>query len=35
LDVKGSVIEKEEIKDFSGKYVGQINIGKQKSGAIL
>ncbi|WP_435352812.1 T9SS type A sorting domain-containing protein [Emticicia sp. SJ17W-69] len=30
LDVKGSVVAKEEIKDFSGEYVGQINIGKQK-----
>ncbi|CAH0996860.1 hypothetical protein EMA8858_02995 [Emticicia aquatica] len=29
LDVKGSVVAKEEIKDFSGEYVGQINIGKQ------
>lgn len=35
LDVKGSVIAKEEIKDFSGEYVGQINIGKQKSGTIF
>lgn len=35
LDVKGSVIAKEEIKDFSGEYVGQINIGKQKSGTVF
>lgn len=35
LDVKGNVIAKEEIKDFSGEYVGQINIGKQKSGTIF
>jgi Secretion system C-terminal sorting domain len=35
LDVKGNVIAKEEIKDFSGDYVGQINIGKQKSGTIF
>lgn len=35
LDLKGSVIAKEEIKDFSGGYVGQINIGKQKSGTIF
>jgi hypothetical protein len=35
LDVKGSVIAKEEIKDFSGEYVGQINIGKQKSRTIF
>ena len=35
LDVKGSVIAKEEIKDFSGEYVGQINIGKQKSRIIF
>lgn len=35
LDVKGSVIAKEEIKDFSGEYVGQINIGKQKAGTIF
>ncbi len=30
MDVKGNVVAKEEIKDFSGEYVGQINIGKQK-----
>ncbi len=30
MDVKGNVVAKEEIKDFSGDYVGQINIGKQK-----
>lgn len=30
LDLKGNVIAKDEIKDFSGEYVGQINIGKQK-----
>ena len=30
MDVKGTVVAKEEIKDFSGEYVGQINIGKQK-----
>lgn len=30
MDVKGNVIAKDEIKDFSGEYVGQINIGKQK-----
>ncbi len=30
LDLKGSVIAKEEIKDFSGEYVGQINVGKQR-----
>lgn len=30
LDVKGSIVAKEEIKDFIGEYVGQINIGKQK-----
>lgn len=35
LDVKGSVLAKEEIKDFSGEYVGQINIGKQKSGTVF
>lgn len=35
LDVKGNVIAKEEIKDFSGEYVGQINIGKQKSGTVF
>lgn len=35
LDVKGSVIAKEEIKDFSGEYVGQINIGKQKAGTVF
>lgn len=35
LDVKGNVIAKEEIKDFSGDYVGQINIGKQKSGTVF
>lgn len=30
MDLKGNVIAKDEIKDFSGDYVGQINIGKQK-----
>ena len=30
MDVKGNIVAKEEIKDFSGEYVGQINIGKQK-----
>ncbi|GAB3524756.1 T9SS type A sorting domain-containing protein [Emticicia fontis] len=30
LDLKGNVVAKDEIKDFSGEYVGQINIGKQK-----
>lgn len=30
LDVKGNIVAKEEVKEFSGKYVGQINIGKQK-----
>ena len=30
MDVKGNVVAKEEIKDFSGEYVGQINIGKQR-----
>ncbi len=30
LDLKGAIVAKEEIKDFSGEYVGQINIGKQK-----
>lgn len=30
MDVKGNVVAKEEIKDFTGEYVGQINIGKQK-----
>ncbi len=35
LDVKGNVVSREEIKDFSGDYVGQINIGKQKAGTIF
>jgi hypothetical protein len=35
LDVKGNALAKEEIKDFSGEYVGQINIGKQKAGTIF
>jgi hypothetical protein len=35
LDVKGNVIAKEEIKDFSGEYVGQINIGKQIKGTVF
>jgi hypothetical protein len=35
LDVRGNVIAKEEIKDFSGEYVGQINIGKQGKGTIF
>lgn len=30
MDIKGNVVAKDEIKDFSGDYVGQINIGKQK-----
>lgn len=30
MDLKGNVVSKDEIKDFSGEYVGQINIGKQK-----
>ena len=30
MDVKGNVVAKEDIKDFTGDYVGQINIGKQK-----
>ncbi len=30
MDLKGNVVAKDEIKDFSGEYVGQINIGKQK-----
>jgi hypothetical protein len=30
MDLKGNVIAKDEIKDFTGEYVGQINIGKQK-----
>lgn len=30
LDLKGNVVAKEEIKDFTGEYVGQVNIGKQK-----
>jgi Secretion system C-terminal sorting domain len=35
LDVKGNVVAKEEIKDFLGEYVGQINIGKQIKGTIF
>ncbi len=35
LDVRGNVVSREEIKDFSGDYVGQINIGKQKAGTIF
>lgn len=35
MDVKGNVIAKEEIKDFSGEYVGQINIGKKSSKTIF
>ncbi|AFK02955.1 hypothetical protein Emtol_1813 [Emticicia oligotrophica DSM 17448] len=35
LDIKGNVVAKEEIKDFTGEYVGQINIGKQKSGIVF
>jgi hypothetical protein len=30
MDVKGNIVAKDEIKDFTGDYVGQINIGKQK-----
>lgn len=30
MDLKGNVVAKDEIKNFSGEYVGQINIGKQK-----
>ncbi|RYU97762.1 T9SS type A sorting domain-containing protein [Emticicia agri] len=30
MDLKGNVVAKDEIKDFTGDYVGQINIGKQK-----
>lgn len=30
MDVKGNVVAKDEIKGFSGDYVGQINVGKQK-----
>jgi hypothetical protein len=30
MDLKGNVVAKDEIKDFTGEYVGQINIGKQK-----
>ena len=32
MDVKGNVVGKEEIKDFQGEYVGQINIGKAAKG---
>jgi hypothetical protein len=32
LDIKGNVVAKEDIKDFSGEYVGQINIGKTGKG---
>jgi Secretion system C-terminal sorting domain len=32
LDVKGNVVAKEDVKDFSGEYVGQINIGKAGKG---
>ena len=35
MDVKGNVLVKEEIKDFSGDYVGQINIGKQIKGTVF
>ncbi|WP_259016066.1 T9SS type A sorting domain-containing protein [Emticicia fluvialis] len=30
MDLKGNVIAKDEVRDFSGEYVGQINIGKHK-----
>ncbi len=35
MDVKGNIVAKEEIKDFSGEYVGQINIGKALKGTLF
>lgn len=35
LDVKGNVVATEELKDFSGDYIGQLKLGKTPKGTLF